>query len=76
MTPEMKEPNHKSDAFESIHVSVRGLFSVGMIDAAKMLEYDRACLMPAVEVSGDNSQTKVQTNSKGSRSDDKFVVPK
>ncbi|MGY8903538.1 MAG: hypothetical protein ACKVIH_03195 [Burkholderiales bacterium] len=47
-----------------------------MIDAAKLFQCDRSCLMPAVEVNGDNSKTKVHTNPKGTRSDDKFVVPK
>jgi putative transcriptional regulator len=39
-----KKNKYKSDAFEAIHSSVKGMFRVGAIDKATMREFDESCL--------------------------------
>lgn len=67
----MKVTKYKSGALESVHVTAKGLFSIGMIDNAKMLEYDRACLIPAVQAESKKSKTKTVV-----RHDNRVDVPK
>lgn len=42
----MKAPNYKNDLYESVHQSMSGLHSSGVIDKATMREFDEACLSP------------------------------
>jgi putative transcriptional regulator len=38
------KPKFKSDAFESIHTSARGLHEIGALDKVTMRHFDEACL--------------------------------
>jgi putative transcriptional regulator len=38
------EPKFKSDVFESIHTSARGLHEIGALDEVTMRSFDEACL--------------------------------
>jgi putative transcriptional regulator len=40
----MSKPKFKNDLYESVHESMSGLFSVGVIDKATMRRFDEACL--------------------------------
>ncbi len=67
----MKVTKYKSRALESVHVTAKGLFSLGMIDNAKMLKYDRICVVRAAQAKSKNSKTKT-----GVRHDNRIHVPK
>jgi putative transcriptional regulator len=45
---------YKSDAFESIHESVSGLYKLGIVDEKTMKKFDKGCLIPQ---SSTNSKT-------------------
>jgi putative transcriptional regulator len=40
----VKKNKYKSDAFEAIHSSVKGMYRVGAIDKATMRKFDESCL--------------------------------
>jgi putative transcriptional regulator len=42
----MSKQAYKSDAFESIHESMSGLYRAGVIDMATMRDFDESCLSP------------------------------
>ncbi len=43
----------KSDAFEAIHSTARGLHRAGTIDKATMRDFDESCLVAPVEITPD-----------------------
>lgn len=46
----MSKPKFKSDAFEAIHSSVSGMYSVGTIDKVTMRRFDESCLAVPTEI--------------------------
>ena len=71
-----KKSRSKSDAMESVHSTAKALFSIGSIDKAQMLEYDRLCLVPSTEVGGVKSKNKFHATVVGTQNGDKKDLPK
>lgn len=72
----MTKQKYKSDAMESVHSSAKALFSIGSIDKARMLEYDRLCLAPSAEVRGLKSKNRFHATVVGTQNGDKKDLPK
>jgi|TARA_E500000318_G_scaffold85190_4_gene81093 putative transcriptional regulator len=49
----MSKREYKSDTFSAIHEMAEGLHEIGVIDKATMREFDKSCLGPIPEYSGE-----------------------
>ena len=57
-----KARKYKSDAFEAIHGSARGLYRVGAIDKATMRRFDESCLTVPGEFEPDEIKALRERN--------------